>query len=69
MPITQIQTQFNVRSVAQSALIGGIVCAAGATLWQLPAAREFATSPGFKKALLDGISKLIDGGASSPIVG
>lgn len=56
---------FSFRSVAQGALVGSLIGATAVTLWQFPAAKEFASSDYFKKALLDGIGKLIDGAAGS----
>lgn len=64
----QITTPLDLRLVAKSALVCGVVGAAGAALWQVPIVRDFASSTGFKKALLDGLNKLFDGtGGSSPI--
>lgn len=62
-----ITTQFNLLPVAQAAIACGLVGATAAALWQFPVVQELTRSPGFKKALRVGITKIIDGGGGSTI--
>ncbi len=49
--MSSITPQFDVRYVARAALVGAIVTAGGATVWQIPAARELVSRRDVRKAL------------------
>lgn len=61
MSSLEITPHFDLRRVAETAVVCGVLGAAGAVLWQSPGVRKFASSVDGKKVLVDAFTGFVNG--------